>query len=50
VQGELLGTERVNAGANPDVRVNVGFGRSNDVLAVINIDGQAAASKVYDIN
>ena len=50
VQGKLLGTETVRAGANTDVRVNVGFERSKDVLAVINIDGQAAVSKVYDIN
>ncbi|WP_341368040.1 hypothetical protein [Yoonia sp. BS5-3] len=50
VQGELLGTEMVNAGANTDVRVDVGFPRSKDVLAVISVDGQAVASKVYDIN
>ncbi len=50
VQGELLGTETVNAGANTDVRVNVGFQRSKDVLAVISVNGQNVASKAYDIN
>ncbi|MEL6683263.1 MAG: hypothetical protein AAFQ09_11610, partial [Pseudomonadota bacterium] len=50
VQGELLGSTTVHAGANTDVKVKVGFDRSKDVLAVINIDGQAAATKVYEIN
>jgi hypothetical protein len=50
VQGALLGSKMVHAGANTNVRVNVGFERSKDVLAVINIDGQAAVTKVYDIN
>jgi hypothetical protein len=50
VQGKLLGSERVRAGANTDVRVHVGFERSRDVLAVISIDGQAVASKVYEID
>ena len=50
VQGKLLGSEMINAGANSNVRVDVGFKRSNDVLAVINIDGQQVVTKVYDIN
>jgi hypothetical protein len=50
VQGELLGTETVSAGANTDVRVNIGFPRTKDVLAVINIDGQQVVTKAYDIN
>jgi hypothetical protein len=50
VQGELLGTKTINAGANTDVRVNVGLPRTNDVLAVINIDGQQVVTKAYDIN
>ena len=50
VRGRLLGTDTVHAGANTDVRVNVGFSRNQDVLAVINIDGQDVVSKVYDIN
>ncbi|WP_341368039.1 hypothetical protein [Yoonia sp. BS5-3] len=50
VRGALLGTETVQAGANTDVRVNVGFPRTQDVLAVINIEGQDVVTKVYDIN
>ena len=50
VQGELLGTEMINAGANTDVKVHVGTDRRQDVLAVIAIDGQPVVSKVYDIN
>ncbi|MEM9787929.1 MAG: hypothetical protein AAF801_15615, partial [Pseudomonadota bacterium] len=49
-QGELLGSTTVNAGANTDVKVNVGFDRRQDVLAVISIDGEAVVSKVYDID
>ena len=40
VQGELLGTTDVNAGANSDVRVNTRGTLVNDVLAVLVVDGQ----------
>jgi hypothetical protein len=50
VQGALLGSEAVSAGANTDVRVDVGLPRHRDVLAVITIDGQPVVTKAYDIN
>lgn len=50
VQGKLLGSETLRAGANTDVRVGVGFSRTKDVLAVITIDGQQVVTKAYDIN
>ena len=49
-QGALLGTERLSAGANTNVRVNTGLPASQDVLAVVKIGGQVAASKAFDIN
>lgn len=33
--GELLGQEMINAGANADVKVNLGEGLYNDIIAVI---------------
>lgn len=48
-QGALLGEVAVNAGANADLRVNFGVPPRNDVLAVLTIDGQVAASQVYDV-
>lgn len=48
-QGELLGTQSVHAGANNDVRVNVGNNTAYAVLAVLEVDGQAVASKDFDI-
>lgn len=47
--GELLGTETVNAGANPDVRVNVGISPKQDVIAVLKIDGEIVAERDFDI-
>ena len=49
VQGALLGTQAVNAGANTDVRVNVGINNAYNVLAVLEIDGQAVTSMDFDI-
>lgn len=48
--GALLGTEMVNAGANTDVRVNVGTPPSQDVIAVLKIDGQTVAERDFDID
>ena len=48
--GVLLGTETVNAGANSDVRVNVGSRPKQDVIAILKVDGQAVAERDYDIN
>ena len=47
--GQLLGTEMVNAGANPDVRVNVGVSPKQDVIAVLKVDGEAVAERDFDI-
>ena len=48
--GALLGTEEVAAGANKDVRVNVGHGPDADVIAVLKIDGQIVAQQEYEID
>ena len=48
--GALLGTEQVMAGANTDVRVNVGHGPDADVIAVLKINGQIVATQDYDID
>lgn len=37
--GDLLGSEFISAGANADVRVNLGREAVNDVVAVLKIDG-----------
>ncbi len=49
VPGALLGTEDVMAGANSDVRVNIGHRHNLDVVAQLVIDGQVVASKDYDL-
>ena len=48
--GALLGTEEVMAGANSDVRVNVGHGPDADVIAVLKIGGEIVAQQQYEIN
>ena len=48
--GQLLGTEMVNAGANTDVRVNVGIRPTQDVIALLKIDGEIVAERDYDID
>ncbi|SHH05047.1 hypothetical protein SAMN05444003_1836 [Cognatiyoonia sediminum] len=48
--GALLGTEEVMAGANSDVRVNVGHGPDADVIAVLKVDGQIVAQQEYEVN
>ncbi|WP_458792382.1 hypothetical protein [Yoonia sp. MH D7] len=48
-QGALLGSKAVLAGANSDVRVNVGNNNAFAVLAVLEVDGQAVTTKDYDI-
>lgn len=47
--GALLGTKAVRGGANSDVRVNVGVRPSQDVIAVLKIDGAIVAEREYDI-
>ena len=48
-QGMLLGTTQIAAGANSDVRVNIGGGYHTDLLAVLTIDGQPVASEAFDV-
>ena len=49
VQGALLGTQAVRAGANTDVRIDVGHSTAYNVLAVLEINGQAVTSTDFDI-
>lgn len=49
-QGKLLGTELVNAGANSDVRINLGTAPQGDVIAVIRVNGEIAQTKSFDVN
>lgn len=48
-QGTLLGTKTVHAGANTDVRVNVGNNNAYAVLAVLEVNGSIVASEDFDI-
>ena len=48
--GALLGSERVAAGANADVRVNVNMAPTAGVIAVLKVDGQTLAQRDYDIS
>ena len=47
-RGRLLGTEDVRAGVNTDVKVNLGLGAFQDVLAVLSVNGQEVLVKDYD--
>lgn len=48
--GRLLGTETVNAGANANVRVNVGIRPLQDVIALLKVDGETVAQRDYNID
>ncbi|MEM6374338.1 MAG: hypothetical protein AAF727_16400 [Pseudomonadota bacterium] len=48
--GALLGTEMVNAGANTDVQVNVGIRPTQDVIALLKVDGETVAQRDFDID
>lgn len=49
LDGDLLGSTAVRAGANGDVRVFVGRAPVNDVVAELKVGGRIVATKVYDI-
>lgn len=49
VRGALLGTEEVRAGVNTNVKIDLGLGANQDILAVLNIDGQDVLTKDYDV-
>ena len=42
LQGDVLGTAMVNAGANGDVLVPLGKGLTSDVVAKLIVDGEVA--------
>ncbi len=48
-RGALLGATSVAAGANDDVRINIGNGYKTDVLAVLSINGQEVAAEAFDV-
>jgi len=48
--GALLGSEMVNAGANGDVRVNVGIPPQSDVVALLRIGDDVVAERDYRLN
>jgi hypothetical protein len=48
--GALLGTQTVRAGANSNVRVNVGIPPTQDVIALLKIDGEIVAMRDYNIS
>ena len=48
-QGALLGTENVFAGANSDVRVQIGAASNDDLLAVLKVNGQVADTFHIDV-
>ncbi|WP_439153933.1 hypothetical protein [Yoonia sp.] len=48
--GALLGTQSVKGGANSNVRVNVGVRPTQDVIALLKIDGEVVVEREYDIN
>ena len=50
VQGRLLATEAVAAGSNWNVDLDTGLPTSNKVIAVLDVDGQPAATKVIELN
>ena len=49
VQGALLGSEAVHAGANTDVRVDVTGSQATRAIAVLEINGQPVVTKDYMI-
>jgi len=47
--GELLGTTDVHAGANHNLKVNIGTRPLGDVIAILKVDGQIVATQEIDI-
>ena len=47
--GKFVGARRLNAGANPNVRVRTGLPQRRDVIALVKVNGQVVASKVFDV-
>lgn len=49
-KGDLLGTVDLHAGANPDVRVNVGVAPRQDVLAMIKTGDHVTAVRHFHVH
>lgn len=47
--GNLLDSQRVHAGANYNVEVDVANDLIDNVTAVLEIDGQPVATKIYNV-
>ena len=48
-QGELLGEIPVKAGANADIKINLGVRPLNDVIVVLMVGGMVTATQEYEI-
>ncbi|WP_147126811.1 hypothetical protein [Shimia ponticola] len=49
LKGDVLGMASVNAGANTDVRINLGLGATNDVVAKLVVGGEVVDQGIIDI-
>jgi hypothetical protein len=49
-KGELLGSTDLRAGANPNVRVNVGIPPRQDVLAIVMVGDHAMSVKHFHVH
>jgi hypothetical protein len=47
--GVLIGSEEVNMGANSDVRVNAPIRPTDNVIALLKIDGETVAQRTYEL-
>ena len=50
VQGRLLATEAVTAGSNWNTDFDIGIPTTEKVIAVLDVAGQPAATKVIELN
>ena len=49
VRGPLLGSESLRGGINRGVKVNLGHGARNNILAVLNVGGTEVLVKDYKV-
>ena len=49
VQGALVGSTQINAGLNPDVEIKADRLVGQDVIAVLEVDGVAVATKTLNV-
>ena len=49
-KGKMLGSFKVNAGANPDVRFDIGMPPLGNLLAILNVGGKIVATHVYHLD